>query len=168
VAAQALDRDRPSCWTAVNVGRGPREDSAARADFRPRLSSSRPAAIRLLRRRRQRSSSASSWADPGARPATPAARTTRPAPQSPRRGLQSPHVRHQPTLRVAPSVQVQLSRTANLKVSAAHSPRTRDREPTRVSITLCDRRRTRRGAHRRRYAWHSRSIESPPILSRSG
>jgi hypothetical protein len=71
------------------------------------LSSSRPATIRLLRREDHTSCTADAST-----------------------GSSIPYVRHQPTLRVAPSAQVQLSRTAKLKVSA-NSLRTRDREPTR-------------------------------------
>ena len=52
-----------------------------------------------------------------------------------RRGLHCPHVRHQATLRAAPSAQIQLSRTTNPQVSAPrHRPRP-NRGPTRGSRT---------------------------------
>ena len=68
----------------------------------------------------------------------------RPAPRGPhdlhrgrpRCGLYCPHVRHRATLRAAPSAQVHLSQTANQQVNATRSQRTRDREPTQVTLSV--------------------------------
>ena len=66
----------------------------------------------------------------------------RPAPGGPhdlhcgraRRGLRCPHVRHQATLRAAPSAQMQLQRTGNLQVSDPRNQPRSNRGPTQVNL----------------------------------
>ena len=51
--------------------------------------------------------------------------------------LDRPYVRHPVTLGPRISVQIQLSRTENVQVTASRQPRTRNREPTQVFHVDC-------------------------------
>jgi hypothetical protein len=107
---------------------------------RPRPSSSCPAAILCCATAFSASSSASPCADPMCSISRDPRREDHDLYRCrARRGLHCPHVRHQATLRAAPSAQLQLSQTAKPEVNAlrylprSNSGPTRDEKPSHGS-----------------------------------
>jgi hypothetical protein len=105
----------------------------------PRPSSSCPAAIRCCAAAFSASNSASPCADPrcsNSRDPRREDHTTCMHRGRVRRGLHCLHVRHQATLRAAPSAQVQLTRTANPQVSNPATPTTVKSWPNSGQVVL--------------------------------